>query len=57
MGKGAEQRVSTQVILTALPEETEIEFAKAKGNQCFMNLYAVVQPNYINWAQQDDLEI
>jgi hypothetical protein len=57
MGKGAEQRGSTQVILTALSEETEIGFAKAKCNQCFMNLYAVVQPNYVNWAQQDDLGI
>jgi hypothetical protein len=38
MEKGAEQRGSTQVILAALPEETEIGFAKAKGNQCFKNL-------------------
>jgi len=57
MGKGAVLRGLAQVILTAMPEETEIGFAKAKGNQCFMNLYVVVQPNCINWAQQDDLEI
>jgi len=57
MEKVAQQSVLTQIILAELRRETETGFAKAKGNQCFENMFADVQLNHFNGAQQNDLEI
>jgi len=46
MEKVAKQKVSTQDIMSALSEETEIGFTKTKVTSCFENLFIIVQSNY-----------